>query len=236
MPEVGAHGHAPLKLYMMKERKPGNWLSIAAMVIGFCLAGQNLFSQENGVKSDLIARAATSVQLRVESSRLSLISSTGEKLTSCRSYAAWRYGGEYKWHEDYAQKFAALRIREGQTSFDFEAGLLRIFLVAKRQRADTWNFSGEVGLQTMPEEPSFFVATLRDNILLDPGESRGLEQAILRYGDLQDGYRFWAEQCARNMTPKPRVPKAAMVGFCSWNQPGAHVTGGSQCPVLTFTM
>ena len=83
---------------------------------------------------------------------------------------------------------------------------------------------GEVGLQTMPEEPSFFVGTLLDNILLDPKEIRGLERAIVRYGDLQDGYRFWAEQSVQNMTPKPRIPKAPMVGYLSWYQHGSDVT------------
>jgi alpha-galactosidase len=319
----------PGKERSMKTKTLRNWLSIGALVIGSCLAGRTLFSQEEGIKSHLIARPAARVELRAESSRLSLISSTGEKLTNCRPYVAWRYAGESKWHEDYAKKFASLRTRKGRTSFDFEAGPLRISVVAERQGTDTWKFWGqvtnrgdrpvelarfhylhgtvdkrysllnsdfgvlrkhgehqpperqfqeqfwasmgvhwprlsepihdapdwgvstdvgllltawnepgwicgcvgpgtawgEVGLQTMPEEPSFFVGTLLDNILLDPGETRGLEQAIVRYGDLQDGYRFWAEQSVQSMTPKPRVPKAPLVGYCSWYQQGSDVTG-----------
>jgi hypothetical protein len=65
------------------------------------------------------------------------------------------------------------------------------------------------------------VGVLLDNILLDAGEGRELERAIVRYGDLQDGLRFWAEECAR-LHPKPRVP-APMVGYCSWYQVGDRV-------------
>jgi hypothetical protein len=312
----------------MKIKTLRSRLSISVMVIGICLAGRTLFSQEKEVKSHLIARPTAKVELRAESSRLSLVSSTGEKLTNCRPYVAWRYAGESKWREDYAEKFTSLRTRKGRTTFDFEAGPLRISLVAERQGTDTWNFSGkvanrgarpvelarihylhgtidkkysllnwdfgtlrrhgehqpperqfqeqlwasmgvrwprlsepihdapdwgvstdvgllltawnepgwicgcvgpgtawgEVGLQTISEEPSFFVGTLLDNIVLDPGESRGLEQAIVRYGDLQDGYRYWAEQSVENMTPKPHVPKAPIVGYCSWYQHGSDVT------------
>ncbi len=303
-------------------------LNIAAIAVAIFFAGHSLFCQEKGIKSHLIARPAARVELQAESSRLSLIASTGEKLTNCRPYVAWRYAGESKWHEDYAQKFASLRTREDRTSFDFEAGPLQIFLVAERKGTETWNLSGkmtnrgerpvelarfhylhgtvdrkysllnsefgvlrrhgehrpperqfqeqfwasmgvywprlsepihdapdwglstdvglmlsawnepgwifgcvgpgtawgEVGLQTISETPSFFVGTLLDNILLDPGETRRLEQAIVRFGDLQDGYRYWAEQCVENMTPKPRVPNAPMVGFCSWYQRGSKVT------------
>jgi len=79
---------------------------------------------------------------------------------------------------------------------------------------------GEVGLQTMPDEPTFYMGILLDNIAIDPGEARALEHAIVHYGDLQDGLHFWAEQCAR-LHPKARVP-APMVGYCSWYQVGLY--------------
>ena len=127
-----------------KAKTRRNWLGIGAMVIGICLAGHTLFSQEKGLKSHLIARPAARVELRADLSRFSLVSSTGEKLTNCRPYIAWRYAGESKWREDLAKEFTSLKTEKRRTSFDFTAGPLQISLVAERRGTDTWNFLGKV--------------------------------------------------------------------------------------------
>src|ERR1039458_2171349 len=107
-PSIFGIGMCPGKESLMRTKTRRNWLSIAAMAVAIFFAGHSLFSQEKGIKSHLIARPAARVVLQAESSRLSLIASTGEKLTNCRPYVAWRYAGESNWHEDYAQKFASL--------------------------------------------------------------------------------------------------------------------------------
>ncbi len=75
---------------------------------------------------------------------------------------------------------------------------------------------GEIGLQTTASSPTFYLGVLLDNILLDSGQSRPLEQAIARFGDIQDSQSLWASECARRHE-KPRVPQP-MVGYCSWYQ------------------
>ncbi len=74
---------------------------------------------------------------------------------------------------------------------------------------------GEVGLRTLGEPTCYFGGRL-DNILVQPGESRLLERALLAWGDWQEGLRRWAEACARELDARPvRQP---LVGWCSWYQ------------------
>lgn len=62
---------------------------------------------------------------------------------------------------------------------------------------------------------------LLDNILLEPGETRRLENALLYCGDWQEGMKQWALECAREF--KVPAPKPPLVGYCSWYQRGHAV-------------
>ena len=75
---------------------------------------------------------------------------------------------------------------------------------------------GEIGFHTRPAPLRFFIGVLLDNILLEPGETRVLENALLYYGDWQEGMKAWAQECAREF--KVPTPKPPMIGYCSYYQ------------------
>src|ERR1035437_6381078 len=89
---------------------------------------------------------------------------------------------------------------------------------------DGWGFGftgpgtafGEIGLRTSSDPSRFFVGMRLDNILLDPGETRQLESALVWHGDWQSGLEIWAATSAREM--KARLVKPPMAGYCSWYQ------------------
>ena len=80
---------------------------------------------------------------------------------------------------------------------------------------------GEIGLHTSGTPSRFFVGTRLDNILLDPGETRPLESALVWHGDWQMGLNTWAAVTAKEMKALP--PKQPMAGYCSWYQRGPNV-------------
>ena len=81
---------------------------------------------------------------------------------------------------------------------------------------------GEIGFHTQSDPPGFFIGILLDNILLEPGESRELEKAIVWCGDWQTGLDLWARACASEFHAQRSKPP--LVGFLSWYQFGDHVT------------
>jgi len=89
---------------------------------------------------------------------------------------------------------------------------------------DGWGFGftgpgtafGEIGLRTSSDPSRFFVGMRLDNILLDPGETRQLESALIWHGDWQSGLEIWAATSAREMKARPVKPP--MAGYCSWYQ------------------
>ena len=80
---------------------------------------------------------------------------------------------------------------------------------------------GEIGFRTRGTPARFFVGELLDNILLEPGESRQLEHALIWYGDWQTGLRQWARATATEF--RAPAAKPPMVGYCSWYQRGQDV-------------
>jgi hypothetical protein len=81
---------------------------------------------------------------------------------------------------------------------------------------------GEIGFHTQSDPPQFFIGVVLDNILLEPGERRELEKAIVWCGDWQAGLDQWARACAKEF----RVPrsKPPLVGYISWYQHYSQVT------------
>ena len=75
---------------------------------------------------------------------------------------------------------------------------------------------GELGIRTAREKASFFAAVLLDAVRIEPGASRGLENAIFSYGDPQDELRHWAIVCRDILGPARVGPP--LVGYCSWYQ------------------
>ena len=86
------------------------------------------------------------------------------------------------------------------------------------------NAFGEIGYRGLPEGPQVFVGILLDNIVLDPHETRVLENAVVWCGDWQTGMDAWARICAADCNVKK--PAAPLVGYCSWYQKGRAVSPG----------
>lgn len=80
---------------------------------------------------------------------------------------------------------------------------------------------GEIGFRTQGE-PHFFIGQVLDNILLEPGETRAMDTAMLWHGDWQAGLKEWIVACARDFGARQRKPPP--VGYCSWYQKGQKVT------------
>lgn len=74
---------------------------------------------------------------------------------------------------------------------------------------------GEIGMRTIGE-PVLYLGARLDNILVQPGERRTLERAIMVWGDWQDGLVRWSETCASELNARPMRPP--LVGWCSWYQ------------------
>lgn len=81
---------------------------------------------------------------------------------------------------------------------------------------------GEIGYKTDTNPVEFYVGVLLDNIVLDPGETRVLENAIVWYGDWQDGLKKWANECADNAVVTGS--HLALSGYCSWYQRYTGIT------------
>lgn len=81
---------------------------------------------------------------------------------------------------------------------------------------------GEIGFNTGSNPSEFYAGVLLDNILLDPGETRMLENAIVWNGDWQEGLKYWARACAEDAGVL--LVKPAPVGYCSWYQTYDKVT------------
>ena len=81
---------------------------------------------------------------------------------------------------------------------------------------------GEIGYRGLPAGPEVFLAVLLDNVQLDPGETRTLEDAIVWCGDWQSGLDVWARTCAAEAGVGKLSPP--LVGYCSWYQKMAAIT------------
>ena len=68
------------------------------------------------------------------------------------------------------------------------------------------NAFGEIGLTTGAFPQRFFIGARMDNIVLEPGATLALEDALLWCGDWQQGLRLWAHACAEEMAP-PQPPQ-----------------------------
>jgi hypothetical protein len=80
---------------------------------------------------------------------------------------------------------------------------------------------GELGIRTAEEKTPFFLAVLLDAVRLDPGKTRGLENVLVTFGDVQDELRYWIGVCADHLGPARVRPPLA--GYCSWYQKGTDV-------------
>ena len=95
-------------------------------------------------------------------------------------------------------------------------------------RADVWGAAftgpglafGEIGFRTNGGR-GFFIGQVLDNILLEPGETRPMDAALIWYGDWQNGVKRWMGACAREFSVPQPTP--APVGYCSWYQRGQTV-------------
>jgi hypothetical protein len=81
---------------------------------------------------------------------------------------------------------------------------------------------GEIGYRGQPTEPEVFLAVLLDGIVIDPHETRALENAVAWCGDWQSGMDAWARICAAECHVKK--PAAPAVGYCSWYQKGNTIS------------
>jgi hypothetical protein len=84
------------------------------------------------------------------------------------------------------------------------------------------NAFGEIGYRGREGGPQVFLGVLLDNVVLDPGETRTLEEAIVWCGDWQSGLDVWARTCAAECGAG--APAAPLVGYCSWYQKGSGIT------------
>jgi len=75
---------------------------------------------------------------------------------------------------------------------------------------------GEIGIRTKEPVTGFYLAVMLDAVLLKPSESRGLEKAIMSFGDPQDELRNWVFACRDALGPARVSPP--LVGYCSWYQ------------------
>ncbi len=75
---------------------------------------------------------------------------------------------------------------------------------------------GEIGYHAAGEKPDFYVGVLLDNIVIEPGEERRMESAIMWYGDWQQGLKLWARCCAEAADVSELRPP--LTGYCSWYQ------------------
>jgi hypothetical protein len=82
---------------------------------------------------------------------------------------------------------------------------------------------GEIGFHTQSDPPQFFIGVLLDNVLLDPGDSRELERALVWCGDWQSGLDLWARTCASEFHAQRAKPP--LVGYLTWYQVSSRVTG-----------
>ncbi len=71
-------------------------------------------------------------------------------------------------------------------------------------------------------EPAFFLSSLMDGVLLDPGESRRGERAMLLAAPAGMALRAWAEAVTLDTPPRRRFPP--LTGWCSWYQLGSNVS------------
>ena len=84
------------------------------------------------------------------------------------------------------------------------------------------NAFGEIGYRGLPSRTEVFLEVLLDNVVLDPGETRLLESAIVWCGDWQSGLDIWARVCAAECGA--RKPASPLVGYCSWYQKATRIT------------
>ncbi|MBN2294107.1 MAG: alpha-galactosidase [Pirellulales bacterium] len=105
-----------------------------------------------------------------------------------------------------------------------------IAALIEKWNAPGWGFGfvgpggafGEIGYRGLPDGPQVFLAVLLDNIVLDPQETRTLENAIVWCGDWQAGLDVWAGICAAQCNVKK--PGPPLVGYCSWYQKATAVS------------
>ncbi len=75
---------------------------------------------------------------------------------------------------------------------------------------------GEIGYHVAGDRSDFYIGVLLDNIVLEPGEERVMESAIMWYGDWQQGLKLWAKCCAEVAGVGELKPP--LTGYCSWYQ------------------
>lgn len=80
---------------------------------------------------------------------------------------------------------------------------------------------GEIGARARGA-PALFLSSLMDGVLLEPGESRRGERAILLAAPAGTALRAWTEAVTLDTPPRRRSPP--LPGWCSWYQLGSHVS------------
>jgi hypothetical protein len=78
------------------------------------------------------------------------------------------------------------------------------------------NAFGEIGYRGSSSGSQAFLGVLLDNIVLDPGATFTLEEALVWCGDWQSGMDVWARVAAAERGG--RKPPSPLVGYCSWYQ------------------